>query len=73
MTCKENTQHARRVLKHGNMVKVAQYDLEMNFIKEYECIRFAALENNILETYISACISNKTNKQSAGGFKWKRL
>ena len=59
---------------HPNSKKVLQYDLNGNFIKEWNCV-IDAINNLHLPKYahssISLCCRGKT--QSAYGFKWKYI
>jgi group I intron endonuclease len=50
--------------------KVYQYDLEGNFIKEWESTREAARFFNIDSTNISRCCKNVNNRQTCKSFKW---
>ena len=47
---------------------IYQYDLDMNFIKEYQCVKDAAKETGIKYRNILNCASNHT--KSAGGYVW---
>lgn len=49
--------------------KVRQYDLNNNFIKEWDCMNEAERQLKICNGKISACCKGKRNK--AGGFKWR--
>ncbi len=68
-TEQENSIHSIYVLKN-HLVKVKQYDLSGNFIKEYESIKEAALNNGINPSNISNVLSGKRNQ--TGGYIWKR-
>ena len=75
-TCKENIQHAIKIglekldgHKNPNAKQVIQYDLDGNFIKEYKCIKYASVENNIRANYISMACNNY--RKTAGGYIWK--
>lgn len=48
---------------------IIQFDLDFNYIKEYDSIRAAANELNIAESNIRRALDN-TNR-SAAGYKWK--
>ena len=63
--------HGGKMWSHWNhsAKSVAQYDLEMNFIKIYPCIADASRELGIDHSCISACAANKS--KTAGGFIWK--
>ena len=51
--------------------KVLQYDLDGNFIKEWNSIREAHYNTNISRMGISRCCSNRASYITAGGYKWK--
>jgi hypothetical protein len=55
--------------RKANVIKVYQYDLEGNFIKEWECINDAAKALNLHVTNISKCCKEK--QISTGGFTWR--
>jgi len=57
-----NNQHSAK--------SIFQYDLNLNFIKEWSSIKKAALELNITPEAIGNCLRKGTNS-SSGGFKWK--
>ncbi len=48
---------------------VIQYDLQGNFIKEWNSAKFAGKELNISKSGITACC--KQQHKTAGGFKWE--
>lgn len=48
---------------------VFQYDLDGNFIKEWECLSVVAYETNICKANICKCLTNQ--RTSAGGYIWK--
>lgn len=50
-------------------IKVKQYDLDDNFIKEYESILDAANNTPAKTGAISRCLTGKN--RTAGGYKWK--
>lgn len=50
---------------------VKQYDLEGNFLKEWEYIKQAATALNIDASNIGACCNKKPNAYHAGGFIWR--
>lgn len=49
--------------------KILQYDLDNNFITEYNSIKDAGIQNNLFPSNISAVLSGKSKK--CGGFIWK--
>lgn len=48
---------------------VKQYTIEGIFVKEYECIKYAAIDTNINKSAISLCCNNKA--KLAGGYIWQ--
>lgn len=81
-TYSENHSHAYKVLGkkantpwkgkfgkiHPRSRKIAQYDKQDIFIKNWDCIDEVVKELNILSSSISNCLSGLS--KSAGGFKW---
>lgn len=51
--------------------RVKQYDLNGNFIQEWESIREAGRQLKINQSHIVKCCKKKVKQ--AGGFKWKYL
>lgn len=51
-------------------VPIIQYDLEMNFIREWSSMREAANKLGIYESGINSCVNGK--QKSSKGFIWKR-
>jgi hypothetical protein len=49
---------------------ILQYDLNGNFIKEFEYIREVFKELNIKEGTLSACLHKVNGQKTAGGFQW---
>ena len=60
--------HSHYVLKN-NLKPVIQYDLEGNFIKEWEATKIASTKLNIHASNITNCCKN--NRKTAGGYIWK--
>lgn len=54
-----------------NKKKVAKYDINNNFIENYNSVSEAALINNICIKNISVVCNNKKYCKTAGGFIWK--
>lgn len=54
--------------QNGNGKKVKQYDLNGNFIKEYNSIIEAARQCNVSDTGISNCCAKR--RKQCGGFLW---
>ena len=70
MTRSENKLHAYRVLKRKTNGKaILQYDLNNNFIKEYESACSASRETNICRSAINDCCRGRC--KTAGGYIWK--
>ena len=55
--------------KNGQAKCIAQYDLNNNFIKKWNCI--TDVENSLGISVTSICNNLKGWSKSAGGFKWK--
>jgi len=68
-TCKENIEHAWANGLFKSVRVVYQYDLDGNFMKEFESIRQAEKETSILGVNISACCRDKIRQ--SGGFQWR--
>lgn len=80
VTCKENIKHAwenglqvhtKQQVDMGksNAIKVLQYDLNGNLIKEWNSATEAGKKLGILQQSISNCRTGKT--KTAGGYIWK--
>lgn len=70
VTNKENQIHKFLIGIGNNFTRaVKQYDLEGNFIKEYNSIVLAAKEMNISKSCITGVLLNK--RKTAAGFIWK--
>lgn len=54
---------------HPRATKVAQYDLEGNFIREYDLVKEAAESNGLRLNNVSACLRGKS--KTSGGYIWK--
>jgi len=54
-----------------NAKPVLQYDLEGNFLREWECARQIERELGISFKYISRCCHNNYGRKTAGGYIWK--
>ena len=59
----------RRGVNHPLATKVAQYDLQGNFIRQYDMVKEAAEDNGLRVNVVSSCLRGRTNK--GGGFIWK--
>ena len=55
--------------RYSSAIHIMQYDLNDNFIKEWDCMNEASKKLNIHQSSISLCCVGKRNK--AGGFKWE--
>jgi hypothetical protein len=55
---------------NGRAFKVYQYDLDGNFIKEWDCARYAIVHYNWPRAAITECIKGRL--PSYGGFLWKK-
>lgn len=52
-----------------NSIKVNQYDLQNNFIKQWDSLRDVQRELNIFAVGISRCCKGK--QKTAGNYKWR--
>ena len=71
-TAKYNANYGNRNKKlkgYFPSVKIIQYDLQNNFIKEWESMKIASKKLNICRTNISECCRNL--RKTAGGYIWK--
>ena len=55
--------------REGKKKPILQYDLQNNFIREWDSALTVCKELNLLRSNISRCCNNKQTK--SGGFKWK--
>ena len=71
MTCKENINYGSRNERAAKKLSkvVLQFDLNDNFIKEYQSAHQVERELGFTFQYISACCNGKF--KTAYGFKWK--
>jgi hypothetical protein len=53
---------------NGRAYPVFQYDLQGNFIKKWECAKYAVTQLNLNKTAISDCL--KGRQKTAGGYIW---
>ena len=72
---KDSILNRQKALKQSGLydkqsIKVLQYDLEMNFIKEFNSISEASKETNTNRTSLTQCLNNRL--KSANKFIWKR-
>lgn len=54
-----------------NIKKIKQYDMDGNFIKEWNSSQEAARELNLSQGNIATVASKSGRRKSTGGFKWK--
>lgn len=66
---KTRTEEFKSTMNSHNNKQVNQYDLNMNFIKTWDSIKFAAIELKINAGHIGQVCLEK--RRSSGGFKWK--
>lgn len=72
MTRSENQLHAYNVLKRKTNGKaILQYDLQGNFIKEFESACVASRETRICRSSINDCCRARKNCKTAGNYIWK--
>ncbi len=65
------SEKAKDKISKANSIPVIQYDLNMNFIKEWNSATLAAKELSINRSAITACCKLKKWYSQTGGFKWK--
>lgn len=68
---KKSKEHIKKITLKLIKFSVLQYDLEDNFIKEYESGAEAARQINYFPQPIRDCCNKKKGCYSAKGFKWK--
>lgn len=70
----QNEIHAYKLglIKNRNKIKVRQYDLDDNFIKEFESMKEASKETGVSISNISQCINNKKKQGYSCGYIWKK-
>lgn len=67
-----NTKEAYKIgLIKSSTTKVNQYDLEGNFIKQWNSIKEACDELNLNHANISVVCKGNTNRKQVGGYIWK--
>lgn len=71
--CVENLEWCTRDYnnKYSKNIAIIQYDINGNFIKEWNSITEAAISLNINKGNIQKCCNNKYGYKTVGGFKWK--
>ena len=67
----EMSENSYRMNKERNMFSIFQYDLDDNFIKEWNSQAKASKKLKIDQGNISRCVNGKT--KTAGGFIWKKV
>lgn len=60
---------AKKGVNHPLATKIFQYDLQGNFIKEYNLVKEAAEANGLKLNNVSACLRGKS--KTSGGYIWK--
>lgn len=59
----------KKKLSEAGKIKILQFSINDNFIKEFDSVKNASLELNIFDTNI--CRALKCNSKTCKGFKWK--
>jgi len=62
---------AKRNILHKTVKSVSQYDLDDNFIRNWESTKEASRELGIHASNITKCVKHHPNYKTSGGFKWK--
>lgn len=57
--------------KNGRAFKVFQYSIEGDFIKEWDCAKYAIDFYNLNKTSITDCLNGR--QKTAGGFVWQKI
>ena len=63
-------EETKQLLREIKGTPVCQFDLDMNLLKEYPSINFAAETTGIWESMILGCCHNKIGYKTAGGYVW---
>jgi hypothetical protein len=71
MGLKENVRKQFSISSKKKRKKTLQYDLQGNFIKEWEGMREAARQLNINQGDIAACCRKEKHRLTAGGYIWR--
>ena len=64
-------EEVKEIIENNKNLKVLQFDLNGNFIKEWPNGRIASKELNIRRSYIYKCCNNQTKSTSGYIWKWK--
>ena len=64
-------EEVKEIFENNKNLKVLQFDLNGNFIKEWPNGRIASKELNIRRSYIYKCCNNQTKSTSGYIWKWK--
>ena len=64
----KHTEEAKNKISRSEIKSIIQYDLNGNYIKEWDSIKEASIALNICCVSISMCCLKKTKK--AGNYKW---
>lgn len=68
---KEKISKAHKGKRRNDLKKVAQYDLDGNLIKVWDCVADASRATGIDNSRIAKCAKGKYGCKTAGGFIWK--
>lgn len=67
---KKQSKETVRKAAEGKYKTVYQYDIDGNFVKEWQSAKHVEQELNIKASNISMCCNNVKNHLSAGSYKW---
>lgn len=63
-------EETKQLLREMKGMPICQFDLDMNFIKEYPSVKYAEKCTGIWESMINGCANNKIGYKTAGGYIW---
>ena len=68
--CELHSEETKQLLREIKGTPVCQFDLDMNFIKEYPSAKFASDSTGIWASMILGCCHNQIGYKTAGGYIW---
>ena len=67
---KHHTEEFKNMMREMKGTPVCQFDMDLNFIKEYPSIAYAEKCTGIWESMINGCCNKQVGYKTAGGFVW---